>query len=370
MEAAPSAKPRRDPPPIPPHYVSLRKLQELRLKEQEEKRRQEEEEAAAAAAKREAEAAAMAAAIKRDAALKEAPKGRAVSWEGSKERHRWGQGHQWVPLAHRAPAATPRPTPTCGEVAAVDRGRAVGGGRGKKGPGEGDVADSAPHGGCKALWKGKGKASSCPTVDEAGKLAEAAPASSNAGKPEDKGKARAKGKTSGDQTAQSRSSGGPGEPAAASSRDHCRRKGRKGARTGDAPAKSAGPRGVKLDNTGKPKPSAPSRADSGTASDSPDGKKAAPAQAPPTSAADGSSKSTGDGELRKNVEAKPEGLMEGQRRRPAVEVQTVAELKPRAARMWAEPRRDRGIEAAEQHGRVWVPKAAAAATASSAGAGL
>ncbi|WVZ60170.1 hypothetical protein U9M48_010223 [Paspalum notatum var. saurae] len=246
MEAAASAKPRRQPPPIPPHYVSLRKLQELRLKEQEEKRRREEEEAAA---KREAEAAAAAAAIKRDAALKEAAKGRAVPWEtpdGAKERHRGGQGHQWVPSAHRAPAATPRPTPTCGEVAAVDRGRAVGGGRGKK---------------------GKGKASPChTTVDETGKVGEAAPASSNAGKPEDKSKPKAKGKASGDQTAQSRSSGG--------------------------------------------------------------------------------------------------------RRRQVVEVRAVAELNPRDVRKWDEPRRrDRGIEAAEQHGRVWVPKAAAA-TGSSAGAGL
>ena len=49
MDATPGAKSRREPPPVPPNYVSLRHLQELRLKEKEEqeRRRREEEEAAA-----------------------------------------------------------------------------------------------------------------------------------------------------------------------------------------------------------------------------------------------------------------------------------------------------------------------------------
>lgn len=385
MEAAPGAKPKRKPPPVPPNYVSLRKLQELRLKEQEERRQREEAEAAAAA-KREAEAAA---AAKRDAALKGEDKSRAVWWEapsGAKERHRGGQGQQWVTSTRRVQAAvTSRPTPTCGEVAPVKTERAVGGGRGMKGPD--DAADSVPHGGCnlrlKGKWKGKEKASSCYTVDGPGDLAQAARAAPNGGKPENKSEPKEKGKkkASADQTAQSRLSGGPDEPAkaaATSSRGHFGRKGKRGAgrrsaetSTGGAPAKAAAPSPpvvVRSDNTGKPNPVAAGRADAGAGSDSPNEKKAAPPQAPPTSAAEGSSKSTGGVELRKTVEEKPEGLDGGQRRRPVVVVQAVAELNPRVARKWAEPRRGRDIEAAEKHGLVWVPKAAA--TGSPAGAGL
>lgn len=379
MEAAPSAKPRREPPPIPPNYVSLQQLQELRLKEKEEaaKRRREEEEAAAAkrAAALKAEEAAMAAAVKREAALKAETKGRAVSREafcGVKERHRGGraqgQGHQWVAVAHRAPATTPRPSPTCGEVAGREEEWIVGGNRGKKDTNPDDVADNAshPHGGCKSRWKGKGKgkkkASSCHTVGEPGNLAEAAfPAASNGGKPENKSEIKAKGQASVAPL-------DPAKAAVASSPGHLTCKGRKGAggrsaetSPGDAPAKTAGPsppRGVKSGNTGKPKPGAtPRLADAGTGSDSPEGKEAAPAQAPPTSAADGRSKPKSRGPLRKTVEPKPEGLVEGQRRQPA-----------RVAGRSAEPWRGRGDGAAEPHGRVWVPKAAAA-VGSSAGAG-
>ncbi|KAG2546730.1 eukaryotic translation initiation factor 3 subunit A-like [Panicum virgatum] len=389
MDAAPGVKPRREPPPVPPNYVSLRRLQELRLKEKEEqeRRRREEEEAAArqeaerrrreeeeAAARREAE---RAAAIKREAALKVEAKGRAVSREasgGSKERHRrggqvQGQGNQSVAVAHIVPATAPWPMGRR-QGAGGKNEAAIGGVHGEKGP------DDAPHGGgthrVKGKWKGKGKE----------KLAEALPASSRGGKPENKSESKAKGKGPGDQAAESSSSDGPGEPADAAilpSRGRFRRgrptgAGGRSAETcaGIAPEKAAGPPpppGAKSDDMGKLKPSAPRRADvmSGS-SDSPDGMKAAPAQAPPPSAADGSSKPTSGGELRETTEEKPRGLVEGQRRRQVVDVHAVAELNPRGARCSARPWRGRGNEATEQHGRVWVPKAAA--TGSSAGAGL
>jgi hypothetical protein len=237
MEAAPSAKPRREPPPIPPNYVSLQQLQQLRLKEKEEKRRREEEEIAAAkrAAALKAEEVALAAAVKREVALKAETKGRAVSREAFcwvKERHRGGraqgQGQQWVAVGYRAPATTPRPMPTCGEAAAREKEWTVGGNRGKKGPD--DVADNAPHphGGCKSPWKGKGKgkgkkASSCHTVGDPGNLAkEAAPAASNGGKPENKSEIKAMAKASAAPL-------DPGKAAVESSPDHLTRKGRKGA---------------------------------------------------------------------------------------------------------------------------------------------
>ena len=367
MEAAPSAKPRREPPPIPPNYVSLKHLQELRLKEKEEeekRRREEEEEAAAAkrAAALKAEEAALAAAVKREAALKAETKGRAVSREASfcgvKERHRGGQ-RQWVAVGYLTPATTPRPTPTCGEVAAREKEWIVGGNRGKKGPD--DVADNAthPHGGCKSPGKGKGKGKGKKKASSfyPGILAEeAAPAASNGGKPENKSEIKAMGKASVAPL-------DPAKSAVASSLGHLTCKGKKGAggrsaetRPGDAPAKTAGPsppRGVKSGNTGKPKPAAPRLADAaGTGSDSPVGKEAAPAQAPPTS------KSGSGGPLRKIVEAKPEGLDEGQRRQPA-----------RFGRRSAEPWRGRCNGAAEPHVRVWVPKAAAAAAAAGSSAG-
>ncbi|RLN39688.1 hypothetical protein C2845_PM01G31730 [Panicum miliaceum] len=422
MEAAPGAKPtRREPPPVPPNYVSLRHLQELRLKEKEEqeRRRREEEEAAArreaekaaaarreaekaaaarreaekasaarreaekaaaarraaekaaaarraaekaAAARREAEKAAAAAAIKREAEAE----GRAVSWEasgGAKERHRGGgQGHQWVAVAHRAPATSPWPMGRR-QGAARKNEAAIGGGRGEKGP-DNATPDNAPSGGGKH------------------RPAEVVPQPSHGGKPGNESESRAKGKGPRDQAAESSSSDGPGEPANAailSSRGRFRRgrptgAGGRSAETwaGIAPEKAAGPsppRGAKPDDMGKPKPPAPRRADAMAGSDSPDGKKAAPAQAPSPSAADGSSKPTSSGEIRKTTEPKPEALVEGQRRRQVVEVQAVAELNPRGARCSAGPWRGRGNEATEQHGRVWVPKAAAAA-GSSASAGL
>ncbi|CAL4918507.1 unnamed protein product [Urochloa decumbens] len=392
MEAAPSAKP----PPVPPNYVSLRDLQELRLKEKEEqerRRREEEEAAAAAAARREAEKAAMASAIKREAEAKR----RAASWEASggakeRERHRagkaQGQGNQWVAVAHRAPASTPRP------VAAGKREAATGGGRGEKGP------DDAPHGGgnprVKAKWKGKGKgkvkeklAEALPAPSYGGKPAEVVPASPcGGGKPENKSESnsKAKGKDPGNQAAESSLSGGPAEAAISSSRDRARRGRPAGAGvrsgaetcTGIAPAKAAGspppppppPRGVRSDDTGKPKRPAPRRADAVVAGGgSPVGKKAGPAQVPPASAADGSSKPASGGELRKTVEVKPGGLVEGKRRRQVGEAQAIAaELNPRVARCSFGPLRGRGNEPVQQHGRVWVPKAAAAG--SSAGAGL
>ncbi|OEL22980.1 hypothetical protein BAE44_0016001 [Dichanthelium oligosanthes] len=426
MEAAPSANPRREPPPIPPNYVSLRKLQELRLKEKEEqerrrreqeaaaaarreaalkeekekkeqeKRRREEEAAAAAAAaaKREEEKAAMAAAINWEAARKAETKGRAISWKasgGAKERtprggQGQGQGHQWVAVAHRAPATTPRPMAS-GHGAAGKREPAIGGGPDDKEP------DNVPHGGGNARmkWKGKGKgkgkeklAEAAPAPSHGGKPAEVVPASSHGGKLGNKSESKAKGKASGGQPAESGLSGGPGGPVEAAmlssrGRSRCRRPTGAGGRsaetcTGIALVKAAGlspPRGVEPDDMGKPKPPAPRRADAVAGGGSPDGKKAAPAQAPHTSAADGSSKPTSGGELRTTTELKVGGLVEGQRRRPVVEAQAVGELNPRAARCSAGgPWRGRGNEAAEQHVRVWVPKAAEAAAGSSAGAGL
>ncbi|CAN6287176.1 unnamed protein product [Urochloa humidicola] len=389
MEAAPSAKPGREPPPVPPNYVSLRHLQELRLKEKEEqeRRRREEEEEAAAAARREAEKAAMAAAIKGEAALKAEAKRRAASWEasgGARERHRGGkaqgQGNQWVAVAHQAPASNQWPA---GKWEA-----AIGGGHGEKGP------DDAPNGGGKPRVKGKGKGKlklgeAATAPPHGGKPAEVVPASPcGGGKPENKSESnsKAKGKIPGNQADESSSSGGPGGPAEAailSSRDRSRRGrpagggGRSGAetRTGIAPAKTAGPpppppRGVRSDDTGRPKPPAPRRADAVAGGDSPDGKKAGPSQPPPASAADGSSKPTSGGELRKTVEVKPGGLVEGQRRPVVVAQAVAAELNPRVARCSAAPLRGRGNETAQQHGRVWVPKAAASAAGSSAGAGL
>ncbi|PAN45580.1 hypothetical protein PAHAL_9G128700 [Panicum hallii] len=422
MDAAPGAKPtRREPPPLPPNYVSLRHLQELRLKEKEEqerRRREEEEEAAArreaekaaaarreaknaAAARREAKKAAAArreaekaAAIKREAALKEEAKGRAVSWEasgGDKERHRGGgqvqgQGHQWIAVAHRAPVTSPWPMGRR-QGAAGKNEAAIGGGRGKKGPDD-SIPDNAPHGGgkhrVKGKWKGTGKeklADALPASSQGGKPAEVVPQPLHGGKPESKSESKAKGKGPGDQAAESSSSDVPGEPADAailSSRGRFQRgrptgAGGRSAETcaGIAPEKAAGPsppRGVKSDDMGKPKPSAARRADAMAGSNSPDGKKAAPAQAPCPSVTDGSSKPTSDGELRNTMEAKPGGLVEGQRRRQVAVVQAVAELNPRGARCSAGPWRGRGNEATEQHGRVWVPKAAAAG--SSAGAEL
>ncbi|CAN6309756.1 unnamed protein product [Urochloa humidicola] len=437
MEAAPSAKP----PPVPPNYVSLRHLQELRLKEKEEQeRRRREEEEAAAAAKREAEKAAMSAAIKREAAMKVEAKRRAASWEASggareRERHRegkaQGQGNQWVAVAHRAPASAPRPA-AGGQGAARKWEAAVGGGRGETGPedgplgggnprvkakGKGKLAQAAPapsHGGkpdevvpaspcggskpenkfeSKAKRKGKGKgkeklAQAAPAPSHGGEPAQVVPASPyGGGKPENKfeSNSKAKGKSPGNQAAESSSIVGPGEPPAEaailSSRDRYRRGRPAGAsgrsneetRAGIAPAKTAGPsppRDIKSDDAGKPKPPPPRRADAVAGGDSPDGKKAGPAQVAPASAADGSRKPASGGELRKNIEARPGGLVEGQRRRPVVETQTVGDLNPRFARRSARPLRGRGSEPVQQHGQVWVPKAAAAADGSSASAGL
>jgi len=263
----------------------------------------------------------------------------------------------------------------------------IGGVRGEKGPDDA-TPDNAPHGGGTHRVKGKRKgkerlAEALPASSRGGKPAEVVPQPSHGGKPENKSESKAKGKGPGDQAAESSSSDGPGEPADAAilpSRGRFRRgrptgAGGRSAETcaGIAPEKAAGPTpppGAKSDDMGKLKPSAPRRADvMAGSSDSPDGMKAAPAQAPPPSAADGSSKPTSGGELRETTEEKPRGLVEGQRRRQVVDVQAVAELNPRGARCSAGPWRGRGNEATEQHGRVWVPKAAAAA-GSSAGAGL
>ncbi|PWZ53681.1 hypothetical protein Zm00014a_027251 [Zea mays] len=375
MKAAPIAKSRREPPSIPPNYVSLQQLLELRLKEkEEEEKRQREEEAAAArrAAALRAEEAAMAAAVKREAALKAETKGRSVSREafcGAKDRQHGGQGHQWVAVVHRAP-------PTCGEVAAGKREWMVGGSCGKKGLD--DVADSAPHprGGRKyPRRKGKRKGNK---EGEPGNLAKAAPPTSNDGKVDIKSELKAMGKASVAPL-------DPAKAAVVSSPGHLTCKGRKGkvagdrsAETsrGDAPVKvkTAGPsppRGVKSGNAGKPKPTAPRLADAGTGSDSPDGKAPAPSPAPApaltpsTSPADGRSKSKSGGMLRKTMEAKPEGLVKGQRRQQVLEVQAVTGPNPRIARWSAQPWSRRGIGAAQPHGLVWVPKAAVAGPSSS-----
>ncbi|KAF8733832.1 hypothetical protein HU200_014682 [Digitaria exilis] len=431
MEAAPDAKPGRGSPPVPPNYVSLRQLQELRLKEKEEqerrrreeeeaaaaaaaakrvaekaamaaaikreaalkaaqeRRRREEEEAAAAAAatKREPEKAAMAVAIKREAALKAEAKGRAGSWEasiGAKERHRGGraqgQGNQWVAVPHRAPATTLEPMAR-GQGAAGKRGAAIGGGDGDKGPD--DVPANAARGGGKPLVKRKGKGKrrgreklreGALASSHGGNPGEVVPASSNGGKPENKSESTAKGKGPGDEAAESSSRGGPGEPAEAaiSSSRNCSRHREvihayarsAETSTGIAMAKVAGPpeRGVKPDGMEKPTLPVPRRADAVSGSYSPDGKKAVPAQVPPNSAADISSKPTSGGS--------DGGLVEGQRWRPVVEAQAVAELNPRVARCSAGPLSSRRNLAVEQRGRVWVPKAAAAEAGSSAGEGL
>ncbi|KAL6637645.1 hypothetical protein ACP70R_025217 [Stipagrostis hirtigluma subsp. patula] len=290
MEAAPSAKPRRESPPIPPNYVSLRQLQELRIKEkeQQEKRRREEEEAAAVAAKRAEEAAA---AAKREAALKAESEGRTarpVASGGAKERrHCWqGQGKQWVALSHRPPP----PAPARGGGAAGKREGPIGGGRGTKGLAEAETAAAASssHGRGKAKGKDAARVSAVASaetrgVDEPGKPAEAAGGSSHGGKPDNKGVE----KTLVDQNVGSGSSGGPMEPAEAAgasssgrTRPGWNRKSKKGRggrgagpNTGTAPAKTPV---VESNNTGKPK----TPGDASPSSDYSDVKKAAPPPAP------------------------------------------------------------------------------------------
>ncbi|XBI73840.1 hypothetical protein VPH35_067498 [Triticum aestivum] len=187
--AAPSrrAGPRRDRPLIPPNYVSLRDLQELRLKEQaERRRRQEEEEAAArreaeqeeeerrlrkeaeeqAAARRAKEEEAVAARRVRDAAA-------AAEMKGSSSSSR-------APFRYNErPRAGPR-----GEGSALNSGGAAGG---SKGPG-GDAADGTlgGGGGGRARDEGKGKAS-------AGLIAGDPAETATSGKPNEKSNGEASG---------------------------------------------------------------------------------------------------------------------------------------------------------------------------------
>lgn len=373
METPPSAKLRRGSPPIPPNYVSLRQLQELRLKEKEEQEAEAATAAATAMAKRDAarkaEIGAMAAAaIKRDAARKsEAKVSAAVSWAHVrvKEKRDGGPGPLWVPVAHQSAF------PPLARREAVSEAVPIGASRGNKGPADAPRGGGKPEGKAKGEVKGKVSviaSAQTRAADESGKLAEA---SSHGGKPENKGggKGKEKEKTSGDSSAEPGSIGGSGESAVAPYRRHKNRKWKKGAAgrsaepsADSAPAETAGaspPQGVKPENTGKPK-SAPGgkRADaSAVVSDSSRGKKADATPAPATSAAAGVV-----GVLRVMAETKPEGLIEGHRRSPAVEVQGAAEQKPRVVsrRAWPRPSGDRYNGTGEQlHGRVWVPKAAA-----------
>ncbi|GJM96278.1 hypothetical protein PR202_ga13099 [Eleusine coracana subsp. coracana] len=349
MEAASSAKPRRGSPPIPPNYVSLRQLQELRLKEEEEeeKRRREAEEAAAAAAamaKREAarkaemEAIAAAAAAKREHAARK-PETRVsavvpVVPVRAKERRDGGVGPQWVAVKGRAhaPRVGGRPEGKAKVSAAASAQT-----RAADEPGQ-PVEEASSHGG---------------KVEE--------------NKGERKGKGKAKMASSGEEAADPGSiGGGSGESAGAPSRRGKSRKWKKGAGGGGASAEPSAesasaktadaspPQGVKPENAGKPKSPELKRADASPGSNSSRGKKADAAPAPPSSAAEGVV-----GELRMTAEIKPEGLVEGHRRPPAVEVQGAAEQKPRVVRRRAWPRLPGDRCKGAEEGRVWVPKAAA-----------
>jgi hypothetical protein len=366
MEEVPSAKTKRGSPPIPPNYVSLRQLQELRLKEEEQEKRQRQEAAAAVEAKREA---ARKAEIEAMAAAAWRPETKVIAAVSvppvrAKERRDGGRGTQWVAVAHRRvvpPSAVPEAVP-------------VGLGHRKKG-----LAD-APHGGGKPEGKAKGQgkekekvsavtSAQIRTADEPDKPAEA---SSRGGRPENKGegkgKAEAKEESLGDKSTERVSTGGSEESAGASSRRSKNPKRKKGAggrsaraeaSAARAPAKTAGasPRqGVKPEKARKPKSPGRSRTDASPISDSSHGRKAGATTAPPASPAAGIV-----GEPRFNAETKPEGLVEGHRRRPVVEAKGAAEHKPRVVSRQARPRRpgDRCHGAGEQeHGRVWVPKAA------------
>lgn len=235
--AAPSrrAAPRRDRPLIPPNYVSLRDLQELRLKEKaEQRRRQEEEEAAsrreaeeeeeerrlrkeeAAAAeakrakeeqrRREEEEAAAATRVRDAAAGAGASNAEMKGSSSSRAPFRYNErargGPRVVVVAHRPPP------PPRGEGSAVNGGGPAGDSRGRKGPG-GDAANGTlgGGGGGKAQDDGKGKAS-VGLIAGPGDPAEPA----TGGKPEEK----SKGETSGCQgTALGTSSVLPGELAEA-----------------------------------------------------------------------------------------------------------------------------------------------------------
>uniref|UniRef100_A0A0D9VXR3 Uncharacterized protein n=1 Tax=Leersia perrieri TaxID=77586 RepID=A0A0D9VXR3_9ORYZ len=215
--AATSEKPKREWPRIPPNYVSLRDLQELRRREKEEQERLQRQ--------REVEAAA------------NTEKGR-----GSSEKKPWGGGQrsrggkQWAPVAHRAmppptpaegatekvevmavairvapssspqgvakktdpaigvlavarPEAPPPPPPRWPDAAKKREGE-IGGRAIKKGPDE--SAASAFQAGAKLDRKGKG--------NQPIALAETATVSSPGGSPDDKkGKGKRKGKASADQ---------------------------------------------------------------------------------------------------------------------------------------------------------------------------
>ncbi|KAK3146401.1 hypothetical protein QOZ80_3BG0265600 [Eleusine coracana subsp. coracana] len=379
MEAASSAKPRRGSPPIPPNYVSLRQLQELRLKEkeEEEKRRREAEEAAAAAAaamaKREAarkaemEAIAAAAAAKREHGARK-PEARVsavvpVAPVRAKERRDGGVGPQWVVVAH-GPAVPP---PTRRE--AVPEAVPIGVDRGNKGRAHAPRVGGRPEGKAKVSAAASAQTRA---ADEPGKPVEED--SSLGGKPGNKGERKGKGKakkaSSGEEEADPGFiGGGSGESAGAPSRRGKSHKWKKGAggrgasaepSAESAPAKTAGaspPQGVKPENAGKPKSPEPGRAIASPVSDSSRGKKADAAPAPPSSAAEGVG-----GELRMTAEIKPERLVEGHRRAPAVEVQGPAEQKPRVVRRRAWPRLPGDRCNGAEEGRVWVPKAATGCT--------
>ncbi|XP_051178908.1 uncharacterized protein [Lolium perenne] len=320
--AARRAKPNRGRPLVPPNYVSLRDLRELRLKEKEEQRRREEEEAAArrvredqrkrqeeeeeAAARRfveerrrreEEEKARRARAAAAAPAPAPAPEMRASSSTSSfrsNERARGGQ---------RLVVVADRPPPRREEVTALKIDV-----RGNKGP-DGGPANAPPGGGFKA------QVSAGP-----GEPAKPAAASSRAGKPEEK----RKGEASGIQGTAPGTNSAPGElvdiasyrgPGRPRHRHQGRKKGLDGrstetamtssigeaveasslpvvnqeskgkSRPGDrsnetAPASIPGkaaeaspPRGVKSDNKRKEKPSGGRQASTAPGSDMPDGKK-------------------------------------------------------------------------------------------------
>ncbi|CAM0875343.1 unnamed protein product [Alopecurus aequalis] len=224
MDAAPAAasrraKPNRGRPLVPPNYVSLRDLQELRLREKEEQRRREEEEAAArrvreeqrkrqeeeeeAAARRfieerrrrEEEAAARRA---RDAAAAAtAPKAemRASSSSQNSSSFRYNErargGQRLVVVADRPPP----PPRAAGKIDGATQGCL-----GKKGQ-DGGAPNAPLRSGFKAQNVGRGKVSAGP-----GEPDRPATASSHAGKPEEKRNGEAsgcQGKSSGTSSASS-----------------------------------------------------------------------------------------------------------------------------------------------------------------------
>uniref|UniRef100_A0ACD5WDI4 Uncharacterized protein n=1 Tax=Avena sativa TaxID=4498 RepID=A0ACD5WDI4_AVESA len=316
------ARPYRGRPLVPPNYVSLRDLQELRLREKEERRRREEEEAEARRVReeqrkrqeeeeeaamrrfveerrrREEEAAARRA---RDAAAAAPPapaprpEMRASSSSSTSSFRNNGRargGQRLVVVADRPPRR--------GECTAVKVDGATGGFRGQKGT-DGGAAKAPPRGSFKAQNEGKGDVSAG-MIAGPGEPVKPVSAPSHAGKPEEKRKEEAsgyQGKSLGPARPKHRHQGKKGfdgrstETAMTSSIGEAveaspvpvvilenTRKSRPGDQNTETasasmPGKAAEaspPLGVKSDNKGKKKPSGGRQASMAPSSDLPDGK--------------------------------------------------------------------------------------------------